>query len=108
MAAKKRTPGRRASAKRTSAKRTSAKRATAKKGAARKSASKRRAKAGGSGTKALKRTARKGLRAAQGGIETMRQVGEKTWETLKSTTAHVVEGVKDKLGDDSARSTSYP
>jgi hypothetical protein len=28
----------------------------------------------------------------------MRQVGEKTWETLKSTTAQVVEGVKDTFG----------
>jgi hypothetical protein len=108
MAAKKRSSAKRSSAKRSSAKRSSAKRSSAKKGAARKSGTKRRGKGVGSRTKALKRTARKGLRVAQDGIETVRQVGEKTWETLRSTTANVVEGVKDKLGDDSARSKSYP
>jgi hypothetical protein len=31
-------------------------------------------------------------------LKTVRQVGKKTWKTLKSTTAQVVEGVKDTFG----------
>jgi hypothetical protein len=27
----------------------------------------------------------------------VRQAGERTWETLKSTTAQVVEGVRDRM-----------
>jgi hypothetical protein len=49
----------------------------------------------------LKRQARKGMRAAKGGLKTVRQAGERTWEVLKSTTAQVVEGVKDKMSDSS-------
>jgi hypothetical protein len=55
----------------------------------------------------LKRKAQQGLRVAKGGINTVRQAGEKTWEALKSTTAHVVEGVRDRLGDDSDRNPTY-
>lgn len=83
MAAKKRRSRKR------STKRTSAKRSSARKKTARKGTSKRRTK-GRASAKALKRTARK------------------TWEVLKSTTAQVVEGVKDRFGDETNRSPTYP
>jgi hypothetical protein len=82
--------------KRGSAKRSSAKRSSAKKRPARK-ASKGRSKTRTSKSTSLKRKAKKGLRAAQGGIKTVRQAGEKTWKALKSTTAQVVEGVRDRI-----------
>jgi hypothetical protein len=80
----------------TKKKRGSAKRSSAKKRPA-KAAAKRRTKARATKTRSLKKTARKGLRAARGGIATVRQAGEKTWEALKSTTTQVVEGVKEKF-----------
>jgi hypothetical protein len=92
------------------AKRGTAKRGAAKKSAARKSASRRPARSGGGGGKkatgraSLKRQAKKGLQAARGGIETVRQVGDRAWETLKSTTAQVVEGVKETLNRDEQES----
>jgi hypothetical protein len=92
------------------AKRGTAKRGAAKKSAARKSASRRPARSGGgrakktTGRASLKRQAKKGLQAARGGIETVRQVGDRAWETLKSTTAQVVEGVKDTLNRDEQES----
>jgi hypothetical protein len=77
-------------------KRGNAKRQSPAKKSARKSSSKRgrksTAKSAGS-----RRATRKRPKAA-GGLETVRQVGERTWETLKSTTAHVVEGVKETFG----------
>jgi hypothetical protein len=78
-------------------KRGSAKRSSAKKRPARKAASRRRTKTRASKSTKLKQKARKGLRAAQGGIDTVRQAGEKTWEALKSTTAQVVEGVRERI-----------
>jgi hypothetical protein len=88
----------RKSTKRTAGKkRSSAKRSSTKKRTSRKSASRGRAKSKALKTTTLKRRARKGLKAAKGGIESMRQVGERTWETLKSTTAQVVEGVRDRI-----------
>jgi hypothetical protein len=80
----------------TGKKRGSAKRSSAKKRPARK-ASKGRSKTRASKSTSLKRKAKKGLRAAQGGINTVRQAGEKTWKALKSTTAQVVEGVRDRI-----------
>lgn len=85
------------------AKRRKPKGSTAKKRPARKAASKRRgrAKAGkrSSAKSSLKRQAKKGLRVAKGGIKTVRQAGERTWEVLKSRTAQVVEGVRDRMSD---------
>jgi hypothetical protein len=84
-------------------KRRGAKRAS-KKGSARKAGSKGRSAAGGprsTTTTGLKRKAKKGLRAAREGLERVRQVGEKTWEALKSTTGQVIDDVKDKLGEGS-------
>lgn len=70
--------------KRSSAKRPSAKKRSTKKRSARKAASR-------SGTKA------RVVKAAKGSLDTMRQAGERTWETLKSTTTQVVEGVRDRI-----------
>lgn len=78
-------------------KRSSAKRSSTKKRPTRKAASRGRTKSRALKTTTLKRNARKGLRAAKGGIDTVRQAGEKTWEALKSTTAHVVEGVRERI-----------
>jgi len=85
----------RKSAKRSAAKkRAAAKRPSSKKKPAPKSAPKRRArKKTSSTTVGLKRQAKKGLKAARGGFDSVMQAGEKTWETLKTTTANVVEGV---------------
>jgi hypothetical protein len=70
----------------------SAKRNAPKKGSAkRQSTKKKKSKAAAPKATQLKRQARKGLKAARGGIG-------KTWETLKSTTAQVVEGVKETFG----------
>jgi hypothetical protein len=85
-----------------SAKRGAAKKrgAPKRKSAKKKAGGKRSSKRGAGKTAALKgaklrRQARKGLKAARGGLDTVLQAGEKTWKTLKSTTAQVVEGVKD-------------
>jgi hypothetical protein len=102
----------RKSAKRTTGKkRRGAKRASARKSPARKTASKRRTKAGGTRARkktGLKRTAEKGLRAAREGLDTVREAGGKTWKVFKSTTAQVVDGVRDKLGDNPGRDPTYP
>jgi hypothetical protein len=87
----------------------SAKRAAARKRPARKAASKRRKTARrGTRSVALKRRAKRGLKVAREGIDTVRQAGERTWETLKSTTAQVVEGVRDRLADEGGPGRSYP
>ena len=99
----------RKSAKRAGKKRSRTKRASAKKRPTRKAASRRSAKTTRRArkTSSLKRRARQGLRAARGGLDTVRQAGERTWEVLKSTTSQVVEGVKDRLGDDSNGEGEY-
>lgn len=75
-----------------------AKRKSGKKKSAGRSASKRAAnKATAPKTTRLKRQVRKGLKAARSGINTVLQAGGNTWKTLKSTTAHVAEGVKETL-----------
>lgn len=80
-------------AKRSAAKKSaSTKRPSSKKKAARKSASKRRGKkSAGSKTAGLQRQARKGLKAARGGLGTVLKAGKKTWEALKTTTASVMD-----------------
>jgi hypothetical protein len=91
----------------TKKKRRPAKRTSAKKKRPARAAAKRRTKARATRTKSLKKSARRGLRAARGGIDTVRQAGEKTWEALKSTTSQVVEGVKERFGDDTDRDSTY-
>jgi hypothetical protein len=80
------------SAKRSTAKkRAVAKRPSPKKQPARKSPSKRRGKKStASKTTRLKRRAKKGLKAARGGLGSVVKAGKKTWEKLKSTTANVI------------------
>lgn len=87
----------RKSAKRSAAKkRAAAKRPSSKKQPARKSSSKRRAKKSAPRkTTSLKRQAKKGLKAARGGLDSVLQAGEKTWVSLKTTTANVMEGMVD-------------
>jgi hypothetical protein len=84
MAATRKSTKRTAGKKRSSATRASSKKRSTKKRSARKTASKRATKS-------------RVVKAAKGGLETVRQAGERTWETLKSTTAQVVEGVRDRI-----------
>ena len=99
----------RKSAKRSAAKkRAAAKRPSSKKQPARKSTTKRRGKKSATPkTTGLKRQARKGLKAARGGLDSVLEVGGKTWKSLKSTTTNVmggvVEGVKETFTGDSPR-----
>ncbi|MEP7228297.1 MAG: hypothetical protein ABI785_13095 [Gemmatimonadales bacterium] len=101
----------RKSAKRSAAKkRAAAKRPSSKKQSSRKSSPKRRGKQSPAPkTTSLKRRAKKGLKAARGGLDSVLQVGEKTWESLKSTTANVmegmVEGVKETFAADPKESS---
>ena len=83
----------RKSAKRSAAKKSAAaKRPSSKKKPPKKSASKPRAKKSkGSTTAGLQRQARKGLKAARGGLGTVLKAGKKTWEALKTTTANVMD-----------------
>lgn len=87
----------RKSAKRSAKKRPAAKGKSARTKAARKSSSTRSKKSGTLKATRLKRQARKGLKAARGGVSTVLRAGGKTWRTLKSTTAQVVDGVKETL-----------
>jgi hypothetical protein len=107
----------RKSAKRAGKKRSGARRASAKKRSTRKAASRRGTKTAKRGARktakrgarkaTLKRRAKEGLRAARGGIDTVREAGERTWDVLKSTTSQVVEGVKDRLGEGSTADGGY-
>jgi len=85
-------------------KRSAAKHPSSKKRPARKSSAKRRAKSAAPRTISLKRRAKKGLKAARGGLDSVLQVGGKTWKTLKTTTVNVmegmVEGVKETFAGD--------
>jgi hypothetical protein len=81
----------RKSAKRRAAKkRAAAKRPSSKKQPARKSTAKRRSKKATLKTTSLKRQAKKGLKAARGGLDSVLQAGKKTWEKLKDTTSDVI------------------
>jgi hypothetical protein len=102
MAPTRKSAKRSAGKKRSGAKRASGRKrpSPAKKRSTRKSASSRAAKRGGRKT-SLKRRAEKGIQAARGGLGTVVEAGERTWQALRSTTAQVVEGVKERLGEDS-------
>jgi hypothetical protein len=39
-------------------------------------------------------------RPARGALDSVRVAGEKTWQALRSTTAQMVEGVKDTFGSE--------
>jgi hypothetical protein len=91
---------------RKSAKRSAAKkRATAKRSSKKQAPRKPPAKRGGKKSAApktagLRRQARKGLKAARGGLDSVLEAGGKTWKTLKTTTTSVMEGVKETFGGD--------
>jgi hypothetical protein len=79
-----------------------------KKGSTKKSAKSARTKtkkAGRGTTTGLRRRARKGLTAARDGFDSVLEAGGKTWRTLKNTTAHMVEGVKESLASDAEGET---
>ena len=79
------------SAKRGAAKKRAAAKRPSSKKSARKSTAKRRGKKSlALKTTGLKRRARKGLKAARGGLDSVLQAGRKTWEKLKITTTDVI------------------
>jgi hypothetical protein len=98
----------RKSAKRTAGKKSGRRGASAQKKATRAKAASRRSgpkakkatRPRGTSAATLKKRAAEGLRVARGGVETVKQAGDKLWDSLRSTTAQVVEGVKDRLGED--------
>ena len=76
-----------------------AKKRTAKRASAKRAGAKRRTKSTAKKpSRAKKGTTR--ARAARRTLKRVRVAGEKTWKALKSTTAHVVEGVKGTFGKD--------
>jgi hypothetical protein len=90
-----------------STKRTATKKKRTGKASARSSRSKLK-KPGSSRTTALQRRARKGLGAARDGFDSVLEAGGKTWRSLKNTTAHMVEGVKESLSSDAEGDTRRP
>lgn len=79
-------------------KKRSSKKASRAKKPARKAASTSRSRKKTTKASSSKRRTRKTSKRAIAGLGTVRKVGERTWKTLKSGTARVVEGVKDTLG----------
>ena len=79
-----------------------AKKRSGKKGIAKKRAGKQMGKRPKSAKRASGSSRRKTTRARskRGALGSMRTAGEKTWEAIKSTTAHVVEGVKGRFSAD--------
>jgi hypothetical protein len=79
-----------------------AKKRTGKKGTAKKRAGTRATKRAKSGKKKTGTARKKSSRARSkpGPLGSMRVAGEKTWQALKSSTARMVEGVKDTFGTD--------
>jgi hypothetical protein len=53
-------------------------------------------KSGASKSPKLKDTARRSLRLAKEGLESVRQAGGKAWQAVKSTTTQMVENVRDE------------
>jgi hypothetical protein len=93
-------------ARRTTSKRRGAKRASARgKGSRRKSAARPRArkrvkKRIDRATSAVRRRARQGVEVAKEGLGKVKELGEKTWGTVKSATGGVVQSVKGRLTTD--------
>lgn len=76
--------------------RKSAKRTRGKKRSAKAATSKKRRKSTKKAGSSKKKSSRG--RSARGPLTRVRAAGKKTWKALKSTTAHVVEGVKGTFG----------
>lgn len=97
----------RAAGKKSGGRKTSARtKTTRKKTASRRSGSKAKkaARPRRKSASTLRKRAAEGLRAARGGVETVKQAGDKLWDSLRSTTSQVVGGVRDRLGEDAERS----
>jgi hypothetical protein len=78
----------------TGAKRATPKRATGRKRSSTKSASRsRRARIS---VPKLKRKARRGLGMAKEGLDTVREVGGKAWQSIRATTTHIIDNVRDR------------
>lgn len=88
--AKRRTGKRKA----TGAKRAAPKRASGRKRSSTKSA-KRSRRVRVSAPK-LKRKARRGLKVAKEGLDTVREVGDKAWQALRATTTQIIDNVRDR------------
>jgi hypothetical protein len=88
--AKRRTGKRKA----TGSKRAAPKRASGRKRASTKSA-KRSRRVRVSAPK-LKRKARRGLKVAKEGLDTVRAAGGKAWQTLRATTTQIIDNVREK------------
>jgi hypothetical protein len=95
--------GRRTTSKKRGAKRASARakgsprRSTAARRRARKGAQKRIDRA----ASAVRRRARQGVEVAKEGLGKVKELGEKTWGTVKSATGGVVQSVRERLTTDS-------
>jgi hypothetical protein len=63
----------------------------------RKRAKKRLARA----EKTVRRRARQGAKVAKEGLEKVKELSQKTWGTVKSATADVVQSVRHRLSSDS-------
>jgi hypothetical protein len=105
MAATRKSAKRAAKKKRAGAKRGSAKKRPVRKAASRRAGKTRRT--GARRTAKLKGKAKKGLKVAREGLDTVKEAGEKTWDILKSTTSQVVEGVRGKLGQNPDTGGTY-
>jgi hypothetical protein len=55
----------------------------------------------------VRRRARQGVEVAKEGLERAKELGEKTWDTVKSATADVVHSVRQRLGNDSEPGDSF-
>jgi hypothetical protein len=70
----------------------------AKKRSPAKKAAPKASRTAGSGKRVAKTASSKRRKKARGGLGAVRKAGKRTWQTLKSRTARVVEGVKETFG----------
>jgi hypothetical protein len=84
------------------AKKRAAKKATAKKRAGARPQAKGGRKSLAKKTSSSKKRTKR-ARSARGPMDSVRVAGEKTWKALKSTTAQMVEGMKDTFGSEENR-----
>jgi hypothetical protein len=84
------------------AKKRAGKKATAKKRAGARPPAKGRPKSSAKKASGSKKRAKR-ARASGGTMDSVRVAGEKTWKALKSTTAQMVEGVKETFGSEENR-----
>jgi hypothetical protein len=93
-ATRKSAKGRTGKKKATATKRAAPKRAASRKRSPTKKAS-RSGRVRAAGPK-LKRTARRGLGKAKEGLDTVREVGGKAWQVLRTTTTQIMDNMRDR------------